>query len=304
MSSPSRGLTSVVETYPNGDVYEGHIGQDGMKTGWGKYTFANGKVYEGHWKQGKMDGWGEFHESDTKDRFVGEWEAGNRKFGIYFYANGDMYQGGFEQSMKHGKGIIWENKEMYEALYDRDRLLGKVPWKRKMDEGLGGGSALQPLHSSPRHSPRRAGGGEELAAAQLRIAELQDLVSAQSTQIMVLTKEVQSLSVGGGGPVHSMPSDPHEPPLRIPASPSSGMRGTRAHPQHTDPIPRNPTPTRGRAPSRGPVSLRTRSGAKEPVASRRKAETPHKVCFRKRNTGAGFDRMSESHLREQFRFYN
>eukprot|EP00659_Diplonema_papillatum_P002027 gene2027-3102_t len=64
--------SSVVEMYPNGDKYEGQVGVDGTKHGWGKYTFANGKVYEGNWASGKMNGWGEFVESDTKDRFVGD----------------------------------------------------------------------------------------------------------------------------------------------------------------------------------------------------------------------------------------
>eukprot|EP00756_Hemistasia_phaeocysticola_P055856 Hpha_TRINITY_DN31852_c0_g1::TRINITY_DN31852_c0_g1_i1::g.30016::m.30016 len=130
--SPRRSAnegTTVVETYPNGDRYEGGLDGEGAKSGYGKYTFANGSIYEGKWKAGKMHGWGEFIESETKDRFVGEWEMANRKFGIYYYANGDLYQGGFDQSMKHGKGVIWENREMYEATYSRDKLLGKTAWR-------------------------------------------------------------------------------------------------------------------------------------------------------------------------------
>ena len=324
--------TTVVETYPNGDKYEGQVGLDGVKAGWGKYTFANGKVYEGHWAQGKMNGWGEFMEGDTRDRFVGEWEEANRRFGIYFYANGDMYQGGFDKSMKHGRGVIWENKVMYEATYNRDKLISKVPWKSRMHDASPSASASPARGAVVSSSPHRGGGGgggggggynpqleAELDAAQQRAEYLEEKCDAQETQLMLMTKELKAMQAendalrggghgggGGGGGASRSGSVAGQREGR----PSVSRRASTA---------RSGTPT-GRASSRGP-NVRSGTGGMPPPARGRSAtggssrqpgpsigpkrtDRTSTVIYKKGAPGSQpFDRMSPSKLREEFRYY-
>ena len=290
--------TTVVESYPNGDKYEGQVSGDGVKSGWGKYTFANGKIYEGHWAVGKMNGWGEFTESDTNDRFVGEWEDANRKFGIYFYANGDMYQGGFERSMKHGKGVIWENKVMYEASYNRDKLLSKVPWKVRMNE-----NSNAPIAStSPvRQSPQRGGGAaaeRELAQAQARILELQERNDSQGTQLLIMTKEIQALQQEN----HllqqhpSGKSPPHE------RQPRSSIRRTATPTRASSKAAGGPPPFRS-----GPSTPRARSTGRSkggtfgtPTSTKSGLKS---AIYKKKSPDGTFDTMGSSRLREEFRYY-
>eukprot|EP01062_Namystynia_karyoxenos_P006009 TRINITY_DN1209_c0_g2_i1.p1 TRINITY_DN1209_c0_g2~~TRINITY_DN1209_c0_g2_i1.p1 ORF type:complete len:341 (+),score=107.66 TRINITY_DN1209_c0_g2_i1:110-1024(+) len=289
---PPQGVSTVIETYPNGDRYEGNIGADGTKCGWGKYTFANGSVYEGYWRAGKMDGWGEFIEAETQDRFVGEWEQANRRFGIYYYANGDLYQGGFDRSMKHGRGVIWENHEMYEAMYSRDRLLSKTPWRTTRDPDSG------------RSPPRSSGGGAEVAelqgqleAARRRCSDLEDTVAQQQTQLSVLTKELQAMQ----REVQHAGSPP------APRRASSGTRGRPAERQSAGgwggPRGRSAGAAGSAAAAERGALLRgeaheRRVGHSPPAAPRQGS----KVVYRtKRNPT--WNTMNENVLREQFRFY-
>jgi len=122
--------TSVEEFYPNGDAYVGET-INGVKWGQGRYTFANGSQYEGAWEDGRMNGWGTFREASTGDNFEGEWENGMRRHGLYFYHCGNIYQGEFKNNAKNGRGIVWENRVMYEVLYNEDRLVDKVEFNTR-----------------------------------------------------------------------------------------------------------------------------------------------------------------------------
>ncbi|KAJ9437148.1 hypothetical protein DIPPA_63174 [Diplonema papillatum] len=266
--------SSVVEMYPNGDKYEGQVGVDGTKHGWGKYTFANGKVYEGNWASGKMNGWGEFVESDTKDRFVGEWEDANRRFGIYFYANGDMYQGGFDESMKHGRSIIWENRVMYEATYCRDKLISKVPWKVRMAESPRRGQKYSPMR-----------GNVEVHAtspeAQLMIRDLEDKVEMQDTQLAVLAKEIKMLKAENEA-------------LHSGTSPSSFRSRSRPASRAT-----TPKPARARSGSR-PRGPSEKLGMPPYFAPSRTASA---AVYKKKRPPSTFDATNPTRLREEFRYY-
>eukprot|EP01064_Diplonema_japonicum_P000563 TRINITY_DN10364_c0_g4_i1.p2 TRINITY_DN10364_c0_g4~~TRINITY_DN10364_c0_g4_i1.p2 ORF type:complete len:286 (+),score=56.51 TRINITY_DN10364_c0_g4_i1:962-1819(+) len=277
--------TTVVETYPNGDKFEGQVGTDGMKSGWGKYSFANGKIYEGHWSNGKMNGWGEFVESDTKDRFVGEWEDANRKFGIYYYANGDMYQGGFEKSMKHGRGVIWENKMMYEAVYSRDKLVSKVPWKVKMVESPQRSASVS-SHPHPHHpknqSPPRH--GHDMEAARERIEDLEVKNDAQETQILILAKEIKSLQMENAALKESKPRGAAAPVSRRGGTPTAPRSRSAGRPSGS--TNRAATPKRGGGGGGGGPPDRTSS-----------------VVYKRKAAADSFEAMNANRLREEFRYY-
>ena len=46
--------------YPDKAIYEGKL-IDGIKEGYGRYTWSNGDYYEGNWKNNRFEGGGTFH---------------------------------------------------------------------------------------------------------------------------------------------------------------------------------------------------------------------------------------------------
>jgi hypothetical protein len=125
----------VRDTYANGDEYEGEVrveptasGRRVLKHGHGVYRFAKGSSYDGEWADGKMHGWGVFQEADSRDRYEGHWQGGKRTIGLYFYGTGDIYQGCFHNNQKHGRGVAWEDRQMFEVVYDHDVLVSKTPF--------------------------------------------------------------------------------------------------------------------------------------------------------------------------------
>lgn len=142
-------LLIVRDTYSNGDIYEGEMKIERtdsskkilVKQGFGVYRFESGAVYAGEWVAGKMHGWGIFEEGilpeepgnplqRPHDRFEGTWVEGRRARGTYtFGLTGDVYQGEFvDNNLKHGRAIVWENREMFEVWYNRDCLVKKLPF--------------------------------------------------------------------------------------------------------------------------------------------------------------------------------
>ena len=154
---------SIDETYPNGDSYSGEV-VDGVKSGRGTYTFANGSKFDGEWQDGKMSGWGTFLEASTGDNFEGEWERGMRRYGLYFYHSGDVYQGEFKNNMKNGRGVVWENRVMYEVMYDEDRLVNKVEFNTRAPTLTGAAAAPK---DSPRRTTTKAGITTEVSVHNL-----------------------------------------------------------------------------------------------------------------------------------------
>ena len=72
--------SSGIETFDNGDVYEGGF-KDGMKHGKGTLTTRNNRSYEGDWENDKPHG-----------------------FGINTFPNGKVYTGNFDKGKPVGDG--------------------------------------------------------------------------------------------------------------------------------------------------------------------------------------------------------
>ena len=72
--------SSGIETFDNGDVYEGGF-KDGLKHGKGTLTTRNNRSYEGDWKNDKPHG-----------------------FGINTFPNGKIYTGNFDKGKPVGDG--------------------------------------------------------------------------------------------------------------------------------------------------------------------------------------------------------
>jgi hypothetical protein len=163
------GALFVEETYHNGDRYSGFVVQDTerkgvlKKSGHGLYLFANGSYYEGEWKDGAMSGHGVFLDAVTGDRFEGHWDKGKRVMGSLYFKSGPQgvgarqYHGRFAEDgcAKHGRAVIWEGDEMFEALYDHDVLLLKTPFRTSPNLQF---SAAAPRESSPNEAAREAAG--------------------------------------------------------------------------------------------------------------------------------------------------
>lgn len=126
-------IVSVQEKYQGGDSYDGTaVRRNGttVKEGSGRYQFGNGSVYEGQWHRGAMHGRGVFYEAETGDRFEGQWSYGRRVRGVYYFPNGDLFIGAFDSetgNMKHGRCVLVDDLEPYDAEYDNDVLVWKAP---------------------------------------------------------------------------------------------------------------------------------------------------------------------------------
>jgi len=76
----AKNESSGIETFKNGDVYEGAF-KNGLKHGKGVLTTRNNRSYEGHWANDKPHG-----------------------FGINTFPNGKIYTGNFNQGKPTGDG--------------------------------------------------------------------------------------------------------------------------------------------------------------------------------------------------------
>jgi hypothetical protein len=153
---------AVHDKYANGDEFVGEVrieppppsaGPDSrpriVKHGLGTYRFASGSQYDGEWANGRMHGWGIFVEHASGDRYEGYWEDGQRTMGLYAFGNGDVYQGCFDGSLKHGRGIAWEDRQMYEVVYNRDVLVSKKTFATQREPTFVGDGCRAPATAPP-----------------------------------------------------------------------------------------------------------------------------------------------------------
>eukprot|EP01104_Vermistella_antarctica_P011449 TRINITY_DN31_c0_g1_i1.p1 TRINITY_DN31_c0_g1~~TRINITY_DN31_c0_g1_i1.p1 ORF type:complete len:688 (+),score=150.25 TRINITY_DN31_c0_g1_i1:653-2716(+) len=107
-----RGGSSVVivQPYPNGDRYEGHLDDKGKRHGVGVYsTGSGGDVFVGEYVHGSKQGVGCYTFADGT-RFEGHFARGQPNgSGHYKFANGDRYTGEFSEDEFHGRGR-WESE--------------------------------------------------------------------------------------------------------------------------------------------------------------------------------------------------
>jgi hypothetical protein len=100
----SQGYGEGVQTFSNGDVYEGEF-RRGKFSGSGVYYFYKSGRYEGGWVDGKYDG----HGVETwarGSRYRGQYRQGMRAgYGIYRFYTGDVYSGHWLNGQSHGCGV-------------------------------------------------------------------------------------------------------------------------------------------------------------------------------------------------------
>lgn len=82
-------------------VYEGDW-KDGLRHGFGKFTWSNGDTYSGLWQGDKRHGQGSYVWHDGS-KYKGNYSHGIRSgYGIYYYTNGTIYEGTWQNNLKHG----------------------------------------------------------------------------------------------------------------------------------------------------------------------------------------------------------
>jgi hypothetical protein len=62
----------VEEEYQDGSIYYGEK-LNGLRHGFGRFSYADGGVYEGDWKFGTMDGHGKLYYPSGKLAYDGKW---------------------------------------------------------------------------------------------------------------------------------------------------------------------------------------------------------------------------------------
>jgi hypothetical protein len=123
----TRKMTTI--DYSNGDRYQGNTDDNGLKHGYGKYTWANGDFYDGEYQNDIRNGKGKLtlvngnvYNGEYKD------DMAHGK-GKYTWANGNIYDGEFNAGKKHGHGkYTWANSwwiNQYEGGWSNDKTHGQ-----------------------------------------------------------------------------------------------------------------------------------------------------------------------------------
>jgi hypothetical protein len=114
--APTPVVSVATINYSNGDFYRGNIDDNGLKNGYGKYTWANGDVYVGEYKDALRSGKGKYTWPDGRV-YYGDWLADKMHGkGKYTWANGDVYVGEYKDNLKNGKGkYTWANGDVYDG---------------------------------------------------------------------------------------------------------------------------------------------------------------------------------------------
>ncbi len=99
-----RVVVKGTKTYPNG-TYEGEF-VDGLREGFGRFTFFNGSVFEGQYSNDRENGKGIFICNDG-ERFEGSFKDNQYNgYGTIYYPNGSRYEGSFVNGLRHGQGVM------------------------------------------------------------------------------------------------------------------------------------------------------------------------------------------------------
>lgn len=100
----SQDYVEGVQTFSNGDVYEGEFYR-GKFSRSGVYYFYKSGRYEGDWVDGKYDGFG-VETWARGSRYRGQYRQGMREgYGIYRFYTGDVYSGHWSNGQSHGCGM-------------------------------------------------------------------------------------------------------------------------------------------------------------------------------------------------------
>ena len=122
----TQGYGEGVQTFSNGDVYEGEFYR-GKFSGSGVYYFYKSGRYEGDWVDGKYDGYGV--ETWAKgSRYRGQYRQGMREgYGIYRFYTGDVYSGHWSNGQSNGCGM--------QTCSDGSSYVGEFKWGVKHGVG-------------------------------------------------------------------------------------------------------------------------------------------------------------------------
>ncbi|KAM3214877.1 hypothetical protein ACQJBY_067062 [Aegilops geniculata] len=97
-----------LQTYPNGNTFEGCWVQGHMEGHGCRYTWANGNTYVGTMRNGTMFGKGVLTWSATGDSFQGNWlDGAMHGYGLYTWEDGGCYLGTWTRGFKDGKGTFY-----------------------------------------------------------------------------------------------------------------------------------------------------------------------------------------------------
>ena len=108
-----------------GYSYTGYF-SEGMRDGFGVYTYPNGSRYVGHSANNQRSGIGTMHSANG-DKYTGQWELGEKHGkGTYEFANGGIYTGEFKRGFMEGIGTYkGPNGTTYTGDHKNDRANGQ-----------------------------------------------------------------------------------------------------------------------------------------------------------------------------------
>ncbi len=104
MDGEPHGLVEIF--FSDGGYYRGHM-MNGEITGQGEYQSAFNEMMSGTFKDGRLHGKNNFHQTASEDVYMGQFNEGElHGFGTFVSnRSGDSYDGYWQDHLRHGRGI-------------------------------------------------------------------------------------------------------------------------------------------------------------------------------------------------------
>ena len=133
----SQGLTHPIGMllFQSGDIYYGQI-KDFTKHGIGKLINYNGSYYEGYWDEDKMTSKKcKLYDQETGNLYIGPIEDGKKEGKGMLFEEGQLFEVTFHNNKKQGDAVVYRpNGEVLKCEYRNDSMEGPFKVVRTMSQ--------------------------------------------------------------------------------------------------------------------------------------------------------------------------
>jgi len=112
--------TKTSHVFDNGDSFVGKL-SNGLRNGFGHYTWNNGNYYAGEFKDGLKHGYGYWRKSHdaNSNQYKGEFMNDKKwGYGEFKWSSGNYYKGNYKNDEREGYGeMYWTDRSIYKGIW-------------------------------------------------------------------------------------------------------------------------------------------------------------------------------------------
>lgn len=153
-------------TFPNGDIYEGEFSNNRME-GTGTYTYKHSQdIYSGSWVADKKHGQGTYEYAADKSLLIGTWEKGNIVSGDWVLKDAATYSGSFKRGVPVGAGkFTFKSGLVLPGVFEEATSAVEVSEAQEEQEPAEeGAEAAAPVEEEPTEPPVVTWKGERIVS--------------------------------------------------------------------------------------------------------------------------------------------